>query len=38
MPFVSSDRCKWGAVDVDEYSNLDHKKLVNKLRDKNILV
>ena len=36
IPFVSSDRCKWGAVDVDEYSNLDHKKLVNKLRDKNI--
>ena len=36
IPFVENDRCQFGAVDVDEYKKLDHKELVNKLRDQNI--
>ena len=36
IPFVENDRCTWGGVDVDEYVNFDHAKLMKKLREKKI--
>ena len=35
VPISKDNRCRWGCIDIDIYP-FDHKKLVQKLKDKNI--
>jgi hypothetical protein len=35
VPIRQDSRCKWGCLDVDVY-DLDHKELVNKIKNKNL--
>ena len=35
IPINESNLCKWGCIDVDEYSGLDHKKIIDSIKLQN---
>ena len=38
VPIRKDNKCKWGCIDIDVYDGFDHKKIIQKLKMKNIPV
>jgi len=38
VPIRKDNKCKWGCIDIDVYDGFDHKKIIQKLKDKKIPV
>ena len=32
IPINEENKCKWGCIDIDNYTEFDHKKLINKIK------
>ena len=36
IPIDENNECRWGCIDIDKYNGFDHKKLIQKIRDKQL--
>ncbi len=36
IPIDENNECRWGCIDIDKYNGFDHKKLIEKIRDKQL--
>ena len=38
IPITDDNTCKWGCIDIDSYAGFDHKKLIDKIKDRKSVV